>query len=289
MSTSNSSGYYSNFTSTGNYGVTGNIMSLLYEDTFNTQKEIEADYALCNLFRDCNTIITANDLEFPAMRLRESCYREIFGNCHYLVEARFDLPAPVASPNTYRSMFGNDERLVTADVTIYAHTLSDYCCRYMCGGCASLTTAPIILATTLTGPGGLQDTFTGCKKLQYIKALFTTTPAGTVSNNFTSGVASTGTFVKNGAATWTTTGKSAVPTGWTVVTEEPQDYFTFRFVESGIFYWYTSDESSFTRTIEYKKNADAWTSVTSSADGTVCTVENGDVIQLKGIKQAYAT
>lgn len=288
MATSNSSGYYSNFTSTGNYGVTGNIMSLLYEDTFDTQKELEANFALCNLFRDCNTIITANDLEFPAMELTESCYREMFGNCHYLAEARFDLPALLAPANAYRSLFGNDERLVTADVTIYAHTLLNGCCRWMCGGCQELTTAPVILATALSS-GSLQQTFNGCNKLQYIKALFTTAPSTTYTNQFTNGVASTGTFVKNGAATWTTTGVNAVPTGWTVVTEEPQDYLAFRFVESGIFYWYTSNESSFTRTIEYKKNADAWTSVTSSADGTVCTVENGDVIQLRGADQEYAT
>lgn len=288
MATDYSSGYYSNFTSTGNFGVTGNVMSLLYEDTFDTQKELEADYALCCLFSDCNTIITANDLEFPAMELTASCYQNMFNNCPYLVEARFDLPAPFAPANAYRSLFGDDERLVTADVTIYAHTLMEDCCRWMCGNCYELTTAPAILATTLSARS-LQQTFAGCNKLQYIKALFTTAPSSSVSPNFTNGVAATGTFVKNGAATWTTTGVTAVPTGWNVVTEEPQDYLAFRFVEIGTFYWYTSNESSFTRTIEYKKNDGEWTSITSSADGTVCTVEDGDIIKIRGANQAYAT
>ena len=288
MAVNSTSGNYSRFSSTGNYQISGNVMSLLYQNTFDIQKEIEATYALCCLFRNNDTLIRANDLEFPAMKLTDSCYREMFGDCYYLVEARFDLPAAIAPANAYRSIFGNDERLVTADVTIYAHTLYDNCCRWMCGGCKELTTAPVILATTLSGSGVLQQVFNGCKKLQYIKAMFTTAPSSTTTNQFTNGVASTGTFVKNGAATWTTTGVNAVPTGWTVVTEEP-DYLTFRFVENGTFYWYTSNESSFTRIIEYKKNDGAWTSVTSSADGTVCTVENGDVIQLRGASQAYAT
>ena len=60
--------------------------------------------------------------------------------------------------------------------------------------------------------------FYGCSSLNYIKALFTTTPATTYTGDWVSGVAATGTFVKNRKATWTTTGDYAVPTGWTVQT-----------------------------------------------------------------------
>ena len=58
--------------------------------------------------------------------------------------------------------------------------------------------------------------FSGCTSLNYIKAMFTTTPSNTYTQNWVSGVAASGTFVKNSAATWTTTGINAVPTNWTI-------------------------------------------------------------------------
>jgi CTP:phosphocholine cytidylyltransferase-like protein len=58
--------------------------------------------------------------------------------------------------------------------------------------------------------------FYNCKKLNYIKALFTTTPSSTYTNNWVTGVSSTGTFIKNTNATWNVTGISGIPTGWTV-------------------------------------------------------------------------
>ena len=38
-------------------------------------------------------------------------------------------------------------------------------------------------------------------------------------SNWVKNVAATGTFVKNSAATWTRTGTSGVPSGWTIETE----------------------------------------------------------------------
>ena len=49
--------------------------------------------------------------------------------------------------------------------------------------------------------------------------MFTTTPDSNYTNKWVSGVASSGTFVKNSAATWNVTGVDGIPTGWTVVTE----------------------------------------------------------------------
>ena len=84
--------------------------------------------------------------------------------------------------------------------------------------CTSLTTAPELPATTLAN-NCYQEMFRGCTKLNYIKAMFTTTPSTTYTSYWVSGVASSGTFVKNSAATWNVAGISAIPTGWTVVTE----------------------------------------------------------------------
>jgi hypothetical protein len=87
----------------------------------------------------------------------------------------------------------------------------------MFNGCTSLTTAPELPATALTNYC-YNYMFYGCSKLNYIKALFTTTPSTSYTNNWVSGVASSGTFVKNKNATWNVTGTSGIPSGWTVQT-----------------------------------------------------------------------
>ncbi|MBO6272259.1 hypothetical protein J6O48_05695 [bacterium] len=60
--------------------------------------------------------------------------------------------------------------------------------------------------------------FNGCTNLNYIKAMFTTTPSTTYTSSWVNSVASSGTFVKNSAATWDVTGVNGIPTGWTVET-----------------------------------------------------------------------
>ena len=84
-------------------------------------------------------------------------------------------------------------------------------------GCTNLTTAPVLPATTLV-QSCYSSMFRGCTSLNYIKATFTTTPSSTYTSNWVNGVSATGTFVKNSAATWTTTGNNGIPTGWTVET-----------------------------------------------------------------------
>jgi hypothetical protein len=60
--------------------------------------------------------------------------------------------------------------------------------------------------------------FRNCTNLNYIKAMFTTTPSLTYTMSWVEGVASNGTFIKNAAAEWNVTGFQGVPVGWTVET-----------------------------------------------------------------------
>ena len=83
--------------------------------------------------------------------------------------------------------------------------------------CTSLTTAPELPAETLV-PHCYDSTFYGCTSLNYIKAMFTTTPSDNYTQNWVSGVAASGTFVKNSTAQWNVVGTNGVPTGWTVET-----------------------------------------------------------------------
>jgi hypothetical protein len=113
-------------------------------------------------------------------------------------------------------MFYNCTSLTTAP-ELPATTLVKGCYRYMFKNCTSLTTAPELPAITLIS-NCYSYMFDGCSRLNYIKAMFTTTPNTNYTSNWVSGVASTGTFVKNSAATWDVSGMNGVPTGWTVQT-----------------------------------------------------------------------
>jgi hypothetical protein len=88
----------------------------------------------------------------------------------------------------------------------------------MFSNCTSLTTAPELPATILA-INCYNFMFDGCTNLNYIKAMFTTTPSISYTLNWVRGVSSTGTFIKNAEATWDVSGMNGIPTGWTVVTE----------------------------------------------------------------------
>ena len=236
-----------NFSSTGNFEVKGNIMSLLYGDNFINQKDLtEKNYVFYKLFYQCTKLIQANNLILPATTLAPTCYGSMFSGCTSLTTVP-ELPATTLVNNCYSYMFSGCTSL-TKTPELPATTLANYCYSYMfynCTalttvselpatvvknycydsmfyGCTSLTTAPELPATTLTsGNSCYQYMFSGCTSLNYIKAMFTTTPSNTYTQNWVYNVSSTGTFVKNANATWTTTGTNGVPTGWTVETATP--------------------------------------------------------------------
>ena len=191
------------------------------------------------MFKGCSSLTTAPEL--PATTLATSCYYYMFNGCTSLTTAP-ELPAITLASYCYNGMFKNCSALTTAP-TLPATTLANYCYYYMFDGCSSLTTAPALPATTLadscyyymfngctsltTAPELPAITlasycysymFQNCSNLNYIKAMFTTTPSSSYTGNWVSRVASTGTFVKNSAATWDVTGTNGVPSGWTVQT-----------------------------------------------------------------------
>jgi hypothetical protein len=87
----------------------------------------------------------------------------------------------------------------------------------MFAGCTSITTAPELPATGLA-QGCYSNMFNGCTNLNYIKAMFTTTPNISYTGAWVQNVSATGTFVKNSAAEWEVTGVNSVPSGWTIET-----------------------------------------------------------------------
>ena len=205
------------FSSTCNFNTQGNVMSLLFGDDFKNQLSLEGkSRCFYGLFSGATKVNSAKNLILPATTLADNCYYSMFGDCTSLTTAP-ELPATTLAESCYENMFYNCTSLTTAPTILPATTLVSKCYGFMFQNCTNLTSAPELPATTLVSLC-YAHMFYGCTKLNYIKAMFTTVPTLTLTQRWVDGVASNGTFVKNSAATWTTTGVNGVPTGWTVET-----------------------------------------------------------------------
>ena len=171
------------------------------------------DYCYDRMFNECTSLTTAPEL--PATTLKNGCYSCMFYRCSSLTTAP-ELPATALTDSCYSNMFFDCESLTTAP-ELPATTLENSCYASMFYGCTSLTTAPELPSTTLISRCYV-NMFKNCSNLSYIKALFTTNPSTNYTGSWVNGVNSTGTFVKNSAANWTTTGEHGIPYGWTVQT-----------------------------------------------------------------------
>ena len=224
--------------------VQGNVMSLMYGDNFEGQTDLSGkNYAFYELFKDCTTVTSAENLVLPATTLANDCYNSMFAGCTSL-ETAPSLPATSLATRCYSQMFYGCSTLTTAP-SLSATTLADYCYYYMFQGCTSLTTAPSLPATTLAnncydtmfkGCSSLttapelpattlteycyQSMFAYCTSLNYIKCLATNISARGCTSGWVYGVAASGTFTKAANMTgWGSCGTSKIPCGWTV-----QDY-----------------------------------------------------------------
>ena len=230
------------FTISKSCDLTGNCNSLLFGDDSKTNNSLSGkNYAFYRLFYNCTTIKNVSSNFLPATTLSDYCYSYMFYGCTSLTTAP-ELPVTILKDYCYSYMFQNCTSLTTAP-QLPATTLANHCYRQMFYGCTSLTTASELPATTLasqcygsmfrgcskltTAPELPATTladwcyysmFYGCSKLNYIKMLATDISASTCLNFWVSGVASTGTFVKSKNATWSVTGTSGIPSGWTVQT-----------------------------------------------------------------------
>ena len=181
------------FTISKKCNLKGNCMSMLFgDDTENNYSLSGKNYAFYRLFYNCTNIIEVSPNFLPATTLANYCYQYMFYGCTSLTTAP-ELPAT---------------------------TLANYCYGYMFANCRYLTTAPELPATALVR-SCYNYMFYGCSKLNYIKAMFTTTPSSSYTISWVRGVSSTGTFVKNKNATWNVTGNNGIPSGWTVIEEDP--------------------------------------------------------------------
>ena len=171
-----------------------------------------ADSCYSAMFEGCTSLTTAPEL--PATTLANSCYFWMFRDCTNLTAAP-QLPATILTDWCYREMFMNCSNLIAAP-ELPATTLAERCYQHMFYGCTSLTTAPALPATTLAG-NCYAGMFRDCTSLNEITCYATDISAANSTENWVSGVASTGTFKKNASMSSWTTGVNGIPSGWTIV------------------------------------------------------------------------
>ena len=184
MASSNFSGRNSQFSSTGNFNVSGNIMSLLYGDNFVNQTEFASgsQHNFYNLFYGCTKLISDGNLILPAITMTMRCYGGMFEGCSSLTTAP-ELPATTLAKECYYSMFDSCSSLTTAP-ELPATTLAQVCYSFMFYGCTSLTTAPELPSTTLA-QSCYNNMFRSCTSLQTAPELSATTLVqGCYSNMF---------------------------------------------------------------------------------------------------------
>ena len=208
------------FSSTGNFTVSGNIMSLLFGDNFINQTSLSGkNYAFYELFRNCTKLTSIDDLVLPATTLASYCYRSMFQGCTGLTSIPSTLlPATTLANYCYQTMFSKCTGLTSIPSTLLpATTLANHCYYGMFNGCSKITTAPNLKAEKLVTQC-YNHMFYSCTKLNSIRMLATNISASNCLTSWVSGVASSGTFYKRTSAT-IPTGASGIPSGWTVKNE----------------------------------------------------------------------
>lgn len=193
--------YCSFGSSTADFNVKGNIMSLIDSTDFSLLDELTNNNTFLFMFRDCATVIDASQLILPVNTLSENCYKGLFYGCTNLVkapelpatilatscyQAMFYqsgiintpiLPATIGVENCYRAMFMNCNNLINA-AELPIETVGPYCCYRMFYGCVNLKIGPSVLPAIVLSNNCYQDMFNSCQSLITAPAL----PATTLAN-----------------------------------------------------------------------------------------------------------
>ena len=166
--------YYNYFSATCNFTVYGNIMSLLFNDSFNDKISISGkNYAFFSLFKGNTYIKNIKNLILPATTLSDCCYKNMFLQCTGIQGDAPILPAISLTSECYRSMFNEctgitkasplpatnlaymcyyfmyQKTAISQAPTLSSMNLAEYCYACLFNGCSNLTIAPSLPATSL--------------------------------------------------------------------------------------------------------------------------------------------
>lgn len=177
------------FTATGGtWKAYGNLLSLLYGDTFASVTVLGKD-GLLFCFYHCQNLIDIDNLKIPITSITITRgLRATFRDCGFSSVPSDLLPATTLSRECYMGTFEE---------------------------CANLVKAPLLPATTIPSYGYFAM-FNNCTSLNEVTCLATSGIGGNKTQLFLNGVASSGTFYKAPSASWST-GQYGVPSGWTIL------------------------------------------------------------------------
>ena len=147
---------------------------------------------------------------------------EMFHGCSSLTVAPEIQITTLSGEGCLAEMFKGCSSLTTPPSTLFLSTttLTSDCCSEMFRNCRNLTTSPILPAKNLAS-GCYSSMFRGCSSLNHIECLATDISADDCTTNWTEGVATEGTFVRDGNMTAWTRGDDGIPTNWIV--DPPMD------------------------------------------------------------------
>ena len=207
---------FTNILGTQTHTIGGNINTLVNYITPNKLTLTQGVFA--ELFQNNTTITSAENLTLQPSTdgsLSTFAYCLMFSGCSTLITPPSEIPATKQGHASCGKMFLDRTQLKTPPALKYT-IFGDYCFKWIFKNCTSLISAPELPATTLA-KYCYQQMFYNCSKLNSITVYADDISASICTDNWLSGVASTGTFNNYGTATYTTNSPSGIPTGWTEV------------------------------------------------------------------------
>lgn len=201
------------FSFTGKCDVAGNILSMLYGDSYANKDDVALpQYAFRKMFAYTSNLRNASNLRLPSINLAYQCYNALFYQSGITNAPK--LPADTMAQECYKGTFQECANLQDAPA-LPATTLASNCYQAMFAGSGIKS---IVLPATILANHCYKEMFQRCAALSYVKMMaIEWSPTVNSSEWMKSMTVSNGTFVKNAAATWENTfGESAIPTGWTV-------------------------------------------------------------------------
>jgi len=211
--------------------ISGNIMSLLYDDNFSLQTSL-ADWpqVFQNLFRGNTSVFDISKLILPATTLSNNCYNSMFRDCSNLTYCLKELPATTLADACYSNMFQSCSSMNTTISKLPATTLVNSCYNSMFSDCSSLIKSPSIRfnGDTADIPSyAFNSMFYACSSLKYIEIMANfTTSRETIGSNWIGGgtdeiKSKDAVFVMNANSNEFASGSWGKPYYWQVVKVTP--------------------------------------------------------------------
>lgn len=215
---------YSWFSSTGNFDVSGDLQSILYDENFEgkTNTQWGTSYCFCSLFINCTKLVNTKDLLCNAKygsinfykrmfmgcsslvsnptfeetfnqgvgtKFTEYVFQEIYRDCISLVHPNWQFPVVNPGKGVYNGMFRNTS-VTEARFPPSTVPLTNNIFELMYEGCKKLVTVPSELSWTSLTSYCYSSLFANCTSLTYAPKIIATVPASYSFSNMFSGCTS---------------------------------------------------------------------------------------------------